>query len=41
MGVDVLAGGAAELPDAGIGGALGVAELDGADRLVDRHAGVA
>ena len=40
MPVNVLAGRAAELPDASIGGPLGVSQLDGADRLVERHAGI-
>lgn len=38
---DMLARRTAELPDARIGRALGVPEFDGADRLVDRQAGVA
>jgi hypothetical protein len=41
MRVNMLAGGTAELPDAGIGGALGMPQFDRAGGPVDRDAGVA
>jgi hypothetical protein len=40
MPVNIFARRAAEFPDASIRRPLGVPELDRADRLVDRHAGV-
>lgn len=40
MRIDIFACGAAEFPDAGIGGALGMPQLDRARRPVDGYAGV-